>query len=441
MTTPSGGLATQYAPPLDLPFRFMATALGWLGVLAVVYPWHTPLLLGSFYDPHLLTFVHVNTLGVIAATDFRRQLPDAAGGTGSPDCLCAPGAFVLVVVSAVAAAVPGRPVAGLARATGARRHAPVRRRRPVRRHRSGHPFRAPYRDVVFWHLLTSVIGLALAASLGLLLALSKHVGFLGALTLPILAAHATLMLGAWVAPLLMGVAYRLVGMFTLTEDRLHASWAWAGLACTAGGACLLATGVLAFDRRIELVGALGLLAGVSLFAAQLLHLYQVRRRHQFDVHIPFVLAAAAFGVSAVALLLLGLLAGRTASDPIWVGAGWLAIAGWAETAIQGFLYKIGTFLTWLHRYAPLAGRQPVPRLEDLYDRATAMCGWAAWTIGVALGAAAALTQLDLLAHLASAGLSMGAGLFLLNAVRVGAHWRAARPSIHPNPDAAVAARH
>ena len=29
----------------------------------------------------------------------------------------------------------------------------------------------------------------------------------------------------WVAPLLMGVAYRLVGMFTLTEDRLHASWA------------------------------------------------------------------------------------------------------------------------------------------------------------------------------------------------------------------------
>ena len=140
-------------------------------------------------------------------------------------------------------------------------------------------------------------------------------------------------------------------------------------------------------------------------------------------------------------MLVGLVTGRTASDPIWVGAGWLAIAGWAETAIQGFLYKIGTFLTWLHRYAPLAGRQPVPRLEDLYDRATAMFGWAAWTIGVALGAAAALTHLDLLAHLASAGQSMGAGLFLLNAVRVGAHWRAARRSIHPNPDAAVAAPH
>jgi len=66
----SGGLATHYAPPLDLPFRFMATALAWLAVLAVMYPWHAPLLLGSFYDPRLLTFVHVNTLGVIAATVF-----------------------------------------------------------------------------------------------------------------------------------------------------------------------------------------------------------------------------------------------------------------------------------------------------------------------------------------------------------------------------------
>ena len=441
MTTPSGGLATQYAPPLDLPFRFIATALGWLGVLAVVYPWHTPLLLGSFYDPHLLTFVHVNTLGVIAATVF------GASYQMLPVVLGVPIASVRLARLSWWLYLPSLPLflAGLSQGW----LVPLALGGTLLFGAVGlyvgivlaTLFRAPHRDVVFWHLLTSVIGLAAAASLGLLLALSKHVGFLGEFTLPILAGHATLMLGAWVAPLLMGVAYRLVGMFTLTEDRLHESWAWAGLACTAGGAWLLAAGLFAFDRRIELVGALGLLAGVSLFAVQLLRLYRVRRRHQFDVHIPFVLAAAAFGVSAVGLVLVGLVTGRTASDPIWVAAGWLAVAGWAETAIQGFLYKIGTFLTWLHRYAPLAGRQPVPRLEDLYDRATAVFGWAAWTIGVALGATAALTQLDLLAHLASAGLSMGAGLFLLNAGRVGAHWRAARASIHPNPGLSIPASH
>src|SRR5450755_4045342 len=419
----------------------MATALAWLGVLAVVYPWHTPLLLGSFYDPHLLTFVHVNTLGVIAATVF------GASYQMLPVVLGVPIASVRLARLSWWLYLPSLPLflAGLSQGWlvplalgGTLLFGAISLYVGIV---LATLFRAPYRDVVFWHLTTSVVGLAAAASLGLLLALSKHVGFLGALTLPILAGHAMLMLGAWVAPLLMGVAYRLVGMFTLTEDRLHESWAWAGLACTAGGAWLLAAGLFAFDRRIELVGALGLLAGVSLFAVQLLRLYQVRRRHQFDVHIPFVLAAAAFGVSAVALVLVGLVTGRTASDPIWVAAGWLAVAGWAETAIQGFLYKIGTFLTWLHRYAPLAGRQPVPRLEDLYDRATAVFGWAAWTIGVALGAAGALSQLDLLAHLAAAGRSMGAGLFLLNAVRVGAHWRAAPALIRSNAGLPTTATH
>jgi hypothetical protein len=59
---------TRHAPPLDLPFRFMAVAVAALTLMALVYPWHTPLLTGSFYDPHLTTFVHVNTLGVVAAT-------------------------------------------------------------------------------------------------------------------------------------------------------------------------------------------------------------------------------------------------------------------------------------------------------------------------------------------------------------------------------------
>src|SRR5688572_23324334 len=36
--------------------------------MALVYPWQVPLLLGSFHDPHLTAFVHVNTLGVIGAT-------------------------------------------------------------------------------------------------------------------------------------------------------------------------------------------------------------------------------------------------------------------------------------------------------------------------------------------------------------------------------------
>src|SRR6185437_7494369 len=93
-------------------------------------------------------------------------------------------------------------------------------------------------------------------------------------------------------------------------------------------------------------------------------------------------------VLALVLSVDGLVGSRPASASIWRAAVWLLIAGWAEAAIQGFLYKIGAFLTWLHRYAPLAGRRRVPKLEDLYGRRTALVGWAAWTVGVATETAA-----------------------------------------------------
>jgi hypothetical protein len=420
---PGGGLATQYAPPLDLPFRFMATGLLWLAVLAVVYPWHTPLLLGSFYDPHLLTFVHVNTLGVIAAIIF------GASYQLLPVVLGVPIASVRLARLSWWLYVPALPLflLGLSQtwflplalggtllfgAVGLYVGVVV-----------ATLWRARERDVVFWHLAVAVVGLATAASLGLMLAFSKTGGQLGSLTLPILAAHATLMLGGWVTPMLLGVSYRLVGMFTLSEDRLHEGWAWAALAGVTTGAWTLAAGLLLSLHTVEVLGAISLLTGMLLFSAQLLRLYRVRRRHHFDIHIPFVVTAAAFGLLSTGLVCFGLVTGHSASDPIWVAAGWLAIAGWAETPIQGFLFKIGTFLTWLNRYAPLAGRQRVPRLEDLYDRRVGLVGWAAWSSGVLLAALAVVSQLEVLGHVAAAGLSIGVILFLSNAARVGAHWR------------------
>jgi hypothetical protein len=419
----TGGLATQYAPPLDLPFRFMATGLGWLVVLAVLYPWLTPLPLGSFYDPRLLTFVHLNTLGVIASTIF------GASYQLLPVVLGVPITSVKLARISWWLYLPALPLflLGLSQTWllplalgGSLLFGSVALYVGI----VVTTLRQAYeRDVVFWHLAVAVVGFATAATLGLLLAFSKGDGMLGGLTLPFLAAHATLMLGGWVTPMLMGVGYRLVGMFTLSEDRLHERWAWASLACVAAGSWSLTAGLLVNSRPIEIAGAGGLLMGIILFAAQLVRLYRVRRRRQFDVHIPFALTAACFGLLAIGFIFVGLTTARPASEPIWVAAGWLAIAGWAETPIQGFLYKIGTFLTWLHRYAPLAGRQPVPRLEDLYERRSAVVGWATWSSGVLLEALAVLTQSELLAHVAAAGLSVGAILFLSNAVRVGAHWR------------------
>ncbi|MGH2350073.1 MAG: hypothetical protein ACRDJN_00475, partial [Chloroflexota bacterium] len=421
-----------YAPPLDLPLRFLATVVAILAFLALVYPWHVSLLLGSFYAPHLITFVHVNTLGVIGAAIFgasyqllpvvlQRPLASVRAARWSwwlfvPGLLTFLGGFSLGMTTAIAAG------GALLTAAAALYVGVV----------LGTLARAPQRDAVFWHLASAVAGLTAALGLALLLALNKRLGVLGAQTLPVLAAHAVLMLGAWVTPMLTGVAYRLVGMFTLSEDRFRPGWAAVELVLTAGGAWTLAGSLLlglgpGLAHGAGAAGAALWLGGVALFAAQLGHLYRHRRRRTFDVHMPFAIAATAFGLLAGLLVLVGLAGGHPPSHPVWIVAGWWAIAGWAQTAIQGFLYKIGTFLTWLHRYAPLAGRQRVPKLEALYWRPVALAGWACWVTGVALGGVAALIQAAWLALPAALALSAGGAAFVANAARVGRHWRAASP--------------
>lgn len=114
--------------------------------------------------------------------------------------------------------------------------------------------------------------------------------------------------------------------------------------------------------------------------------------------------------------------GRPLGDRFWVAAGWLALTGWASTAIQGFLYKISTFLMFLHRYAPLVGQRPVPKLDEMYHHRLALIGWGLWVVGVALAAMAVLLNLSPVLQAAILILMAGGLAFLLNMLQVGRHW-------------------
>ncbi|HEV7215213.1 MAG TPA: hypothetical protein VGP33_08800, partial [Chloroflexota bacterium] len=421
-----GGLSSRDAPPLDLPFRFFLTALVALAVLMVLAPWQAAMAQRSSTDPWLVVLVHWNTLGVIGATimgaSFQLlpvvlQAPLASVRLGRLAWCCYVPGVVAFLLGFSQGWTPLLGLGGTLLALAIGLYGGI----VIRTLASSHE-----RDVVFWHIAVAVAGLLMGAVMGLLLAVSQPGGLLGGLTFRVLAAHITLMLGAWVTPMLTGIAYRLVGMFTLSEDRLHVPTAWAELALTAGGAWLFAAVMLFGLGRVPAVaGAAAVFLGLCLFGGQLVRLYRRRRRRTFDIHMPFIIMATGSALLALGLILFGLVAGRTASDSIWRAVVWLLIVGWAETAIQGFLYKIGAFLTWLHRYAPLAGRRPVPKLEDLYGRRTALVGWAAWSAGVAIETLAILSGAELPARLAGGVLSIGLGALLVNALRMSRHWRAA----------------
>lgn len=291
--------------------------------------------------------------------------------------------------------------------------------------------RAPHRDVVAWHILIALIAAGAGMTFGVVLAINKSTGSLGDRLLAILGAHVVVMLAGWVGLTLTGVAYRFVGIFTLAEKFLVVWLAWLELALVAGGTLVLASrSLLPLPVWTGVAGALALLAGFLAFAVGLGRLYARRMRRALDIHIPFAMLAATMAIGAALLLVMGMLQGVRPSSPLWIAAGWLAIVGVAGTAIQGFFYKIATFLVWLRRYAPVAGTQPVPTLEELYSRRLALAGWTLWASAVLAGAVVLLRDVDAMT-LVALPLLAGVGCFLANVACIASHWIAGRPAKRP----------
>ena len=230
------------------------------------------------------------------------------------------------------------------------------------------------------------------------------------------------MLGGWVALTLFGVAYRLIGMFTLAEQHFNRRLAWAELVLIEGGVWLLVTRFTAHMPGLYAqIAGLMLLAGVCCFVAQVVNMYRQRLRRAIDVHMPFALLAGVFAITATLLLVVGFFKGSRPNDPIWVAVIFLLLFGMAETAIQGFFYKIATFLVWLKRYAPVAGTRPTPKLEEMYNLRLALAGAGFWGIAITGTTISLLLDLDILLIFGIAML-IGAGCFVINVVSIARHW-------------------
>ncbi len=399
------------APSLALPARFLLLgALCFVG-LALAAPWTLPLLLTNFYDPWLLAFVHANTLGAIGSVAIGAgyQLTPVVLGTPIEGERWALASFPIWLGGVVL--LPLGLATGWAWALGAggtllalavaiwAATLWLTFRRSTRR------------DAIAWHLAVAPLGACGGAIYGIILALNKGLGFLGEKTLANLGAHAAIMLGGWIAVLIGGAALELAGMFSVARDAVRPRLAWAQLWLLAGGAWLLSTSLhLRLGRGIDLLGASLLLAGVVALAVQLVAIHRGRRRKVIDIHAPFALLSAASGVAAAALVVWGLATNLAPGSPLWLVAGWLAIAGFAETAILGFGVKIASFLAWLQGHG--AGKRPpgkpLPKLDELYDRRLALVAFALWAVAIPLVALA--TAFAWQAVMAVAVLPYAAGL-------------------------------
>lgn len=415
-------LSSRHAPALDLPARFMIVSMLSLVTSAAVSPFALELLSGAFTDFKLLAFVHLMTLGFLGSmligasyqlvpVALQSELPSVSIGRASFWAYAT--GLITFLAGLIAGWTPGLGIGGTLLAIAFMLYIWQVTVTFVR---------APKRDAVAWHIVSAAALSGVGMTLGLLLAFNKSNGMLAGETLRVLAAHIVVMFIGWAGLTFTGVAYKLVGMFTLAEKHLDERLAATeGLLLGLGTAGLAGWFLLGGARIVGLVAALAVLVGLLVFAAQLAIMYRRRMRRSIDIHMPFAIVAVASMLVAAFLLAIGLVRGANPADTIWVVAIWLALWGGFATAIQGFFYKIATFLVWLRRYSPIAGRRAVPRLDEMYHRTVGLVGLVLWGLGVVVVPILLITASSALPW-ASLPLLAGSACFLFNVVTIARHW-------------------
>lgn len=239
------------------------------------------------------------------------------------------------------------------------------------------------------YLIGALLSLLVLVGLGVTLALNLRYHYLPGGGWDQLAAHLVLGAGGWFGLAIIGLSYRLAGMFYLTprgEPPAWARWlAWLTVAAVAVLALLLLVGVTRAGPPLTALAALLGLVYAADFGLRL----RRRRRQVVDPTICHLYAS----VLALLMACIGMLAvgvSRLAGGAGWMPAvgGWTALAllllpGWAGNIAMGLSYKIMPFLVWYQRFAPAAGTRPVPTLAQLLPRRLPWIETVAWNLGLA----------------------------------------------------------
>lgn len=390
MSTPMGALLGVESPPFRLPGSHFGAALGFLVLGGVGLVLAAPLLAdGVFLAPRVTAVTHLFTLGWITTSimgALYQLLPVALhrevrwpGAAQATLFLHAPG--LLLFVAGLAGGPTAWTVAGASLLAAGFAVFVTNLAVTLRR--------SPQRDLTWWALALAHAFLVLTVLLGWTLSANLRWSFLGNERLVALGTHLHVALVGWVLLVVVGVGHRLLPMFLLSHgaDERPARWAVGLLA--SGTALLFALHHVPGAWARQLPGGV-MLAGMAAFLVQVRAFYRARKRPVLDAGMRSVVLAVL--VLAAAAVLGGvLLAVGLRSPALATTYGVLLVLG-LSLFVAAHYYKIVPFLVFYHRFGPLAGREKVPTVAELYSGAWAWraglllaVGVVALALGVALG--------------------------------------------------------
>jgi hypothetical protein len=219
----------------------------------------------------------------------------------------------------------------------------------------------------------------------------------------LIAYHAATGALGWMTITAIGVSYRLFAMFMLAPEGKDTNRTVVVMALSALGGLYLSFALGLFGSgKPGVVDGFAIVAAVALlgyYVNDVWHMFRTRRRKALELNSSAALVALGFLGLGIALL-----AGSVFLDialPLEVAAFYILGMGWLTGLGLAQLYKIVPFLTWLEAYGPVMGRVQVPRVQDLVDERHARLWFGVFFLSVVAGAAAIVTDADLLLRAAS----------------------------------------
>ena len=137
-----------------------------------------------------------------------------------------------------------------------------------------------------------------------------------------------------------------------------------------------------------------------------------RRRKRVDISVRFWQA----GLCTGPLVVTTAIATLVSDDARWpLLFGWFAIFGWGGLIVHGMLTRIGPFLIWFHRFAPIVGHTKVPPMRQLFPASRSRPALLLHGFGVVVGALGLGLNQPVLVRLAGGAL-VGSGVVLAYAM-------------------------
>lgn len=236
-------------------------------------------------------------------------------------------------------------------------------------------------------------------------------------------AHAHVGVAGVFLMLIVGVSYRLVPMFTLSDVQSPRRAA-ASLVLLNAGLAAVFFGILLRTGWKPVAGLL-IVAGLVVYAMEILAILRARKRRVLDWGVRYFLTSLALlpVVAVVGVVLswpsLPLTAFTGQLENLY---GLLAIVGVVSFAIVGMLYKILPFIVWYTCYSRQVGLRKVPALADLYSAPVQKAGYWLFLGGILVVSAGTLLAGPVLVRV-GVGLLGGAVLTLLiNSGLMLRHW-------------------